>query len=128
MSADRSRNTSGFVTVQYVFATAAALFAVVLLTNSLINMYVRAAVRDSIDDGVRAAIAHGADVNVCQQRVDGAVAGLLHGAYRRGVRAQCSVVNGVVHADAQLHLPSFLPSLLPSWSLQLHAVARQEPL
>ena len=127
-SRSRSRDECGMMTIQYVLASALALIVVLVVCNALMNLYVRAAVRDALDDGTRAAIANGSSATVCQQRVDDAVGALVHGAYSRGVHATCSVVNGVVHADAQLRLPSLVPLLIPAWTMQLHAVARQERL
>ncbi len=114
------------VTLQFVLATTFALLLVVIVCNGLVDLYVRAAVRDALDDGVRAAAPGDADATMCQQRAETAIGALVHGVAARGVSVRCSIADRVVHADAELHLPSYLPLLIPSWSFTLHASARQE--
>ena len=44
----------GFTTIQYVIAVAWSLVLLVLVANLLVDLYARGAVRDALDDGVRA--------------------------------------------------------------------------
>ncbi len=116
----------GLITIQYVVATGLSLLLLVILCNGLINLYVRAAVRDALDDGVRTAVPVGADAFACQARIDDALRSLVRGVYTNSAATRCVVEGGVVRADATLQLPSFLPMLLPAWTFDLHASARQE--
>ena len=124
----RSDRAEGLITIQYVVATGVSLLMLVVLCNGLINLYVRAAVRDALDDGVRSAVPAGSQAEACQARIDVALHALVRGAYTSSIEASCDVQGGVVRADAVLRLPSFLPMLVPAWSLSVHATARQEAL
>jgi hypothetical protein len=115
----------GFVSVQYVLASACALVLLVLAANLLVDLYVRAAVRDALDEGVRAAVPVGGTADACAGRAGDTLYGLVHGAFSRGVALHCDVTDGRVTADASVVLPAFL-ALFPSWSFQVHAEARQE--
>ena len=122
----READDQGLITIQYVVATGISLLLLVILCNGLTNLYVRAAVRDALDDGVRSSVPAGSDATACQGRVDEALRSLVRGAYSTTTQVQCDVQGGVVRADATLRLPSFLPMLMPSWNFELHATARQE--
>ena len=52
----RGRGERGFTTIQYVVATAWSLLLFVLVANLLVDLYERGAVRDALDDGVRAGV------------------------------------------------------------------------
>ena len=114
------------MTLQYAVATGFAMVLLVLIANVLMGLYVRAAVRDALDDGVRAAVPINADVRACQTRVDDAVAALVQGSFRQGVAVQCSIANGVAEAVATVRVPSFLPMLFGGWKFNLRASAHQE--
>ena len=49
-----------FTTIQYVIAVAWSLVLLVLIANLLVDLYARGAVRDALDDGVRAGAPAGA--------------------------------------------------------------------
>ena len=119
-------NDVGLITIQYVVATGFSLLLLVILCNGLINLYVRAAVRDALDDGVRAAVPVGSDASACQARIDDALRALVRGTYANSTQTRCDIENGVVRADATLRLPSFFPVLVPPWTFELHAMAYQE--
>jgi hypothetical protein len=122
-----ARRDDGFVTIQYVVATAFVLVVLVLAANLLVDLYVRAAVRDALDEGVRAAVPAAADATACRRRAQDVVAGLARGPIARGVHVDCRIVGADVRADARVTLPSFVPWLVPAWTVDLHAAARREP-
>jgi hypothetical protein len=127
--ARRSRRgeAGGFVTVQYLAATAFALVLLVLAANVLVDLYVRAAVRDALDEGTRAAVPAAADASTCRRRAQDVVASLARGPVARGIRIDCRISGEQVLADAHVSLPSFVPWLMPTWTLDLHAAALREP-
>ena len=97
----------------------------VLAANLLVDLYVRAAVRDALDEGVRAAVPIGGTAEACRARADDTLRGLVHGAFVDGVAVQCGIASGRVRADAQVVLPAFL-AVFPAWSFRLHAEALQD--
>ena len=117
-----SRGDRGFTTIQYVIAVAWSLVLLVLIANLLVDLYARGAVRDALDDGVRAAAPAGASVLACEQRAHEVVAGLVHGPLLRTI-VHCREEGNFVVADAQVTLRSWLPMLVPDWHLQLRAEA-----
>jgi hypothetical protein len=121
----RLKAERGMVTVQYVLASACALVLLVLTANLLVDLYVRAAVRDALDEGVRAAVPIGTSLSDCAAKADDTLHGLVRGAFANGVTVRCGVAGGRVTADADVALPAFL-ALFPSWTFRLHAEARQE--
>ena len=98
----------------------------VVLANVLMGFYVRAAVRDALDDGVRSSVPVGVASDVCQRRIDDAVGSLVRGRFSSGVTTTCTTTNGTTIAVAQVRVPSFLPMLFSGWSFTLHASARVE--
>ena len=112
----------GFTTIQYVIAVAWSLVLLVLIANLLVDLYARGAVRDGLDDGVRAAAPAGASVLACEQRAHEVVAGLVRGPLLRTV-VHCREDGAFVVADAQVTLRSWLPMLIPDWHMHLHAEA-----
>lgn len=123
----RRDERGGFVTVQYVAATAFALVFLVLAANVLVDLYVRAAARDALDEGTRAAVPFAADASTCQRRAQAVIGSLAHGPVGRGIRVDCRIVGNHVVADARVAMPTFVPWLVPSWTLDLHADALREP-
>jgi hypothetical protein len=116
------RSDSGFTTIQYVIAVAWSLVLLVLIANLLVDLYARGAVRDALDDGVRAAAPAGASVLACEQRAHEVVAGLVRGPLLRTV-VHCREEGDVVVAEAQVTLRSWLPMLVPDWHMRLRAEA-----
>jgi hypothetical protein len=112
----------GFTTIQYVIAVAWSLVLLVLIANLLVDLYARGAVRDALDDGVRAAAPAGASVLACEQRAHEVVAGLVRGPLLQTV-LHCRVDGAFVVADAQVTLRSWLPMLVPDWHMHLRAEA-----
>ena len=52
----RRNGEHGFTTIQYVVATGFSLLLFVLVANLLVDLYERGAVRDALDEGVRAGV------------------------------------------------------------------------
>jgi hypothetical protein len=121
----RSARARGFVTLQYVIAVAWSLLLLVLVANLLVDIYVRAAVRDALDDGVRAAAPSGRPVAACEARAQEVLHGLVRGPLVTA-RVRCDVINEQVTAEAEVSLQSWLPMLVPDWRMTLHAVAQEE--
>ncbi len=115
----------GMITLQYVAASALALVLLVFAANLLVDVYVRAAVRDALDEGVRAAAPLGGTAGDCAARASDTLHGLVRGVFARAVTIRCGVRDGTVTADAGVSLPAFVGGL-PPWSFTLHAEARQE--
>ena len=120
-----SRGASGFTTIQYVIAVAWSLVLLVLVANLLVDLYARGAVRDALDDGVRAATPAGASVAACEARAHEVVAGLVRGPLLEA-DLHCAEDGAFVTADAQVTLHSWLPMLIPDWRLHLHAQALRD--
>jgi hypothetical protein len=105
-----------------VIAVAWSLVLLVLIANLLVDLYARGAVRDALDDGVRAGSPAGASVAACEQRAHEVVTGLVRGPLLR-TTVHCAVDGAFVVADAQVTLQSWLPMLIPDWHMHLHAEA-----
>lgn len=118
----RRRTESAFTTIQYVIAVAWSLVLLVLIANLLVDLYARGAVRDALDDGVRAGAPVGASVAACEQRAHEVVTGLVRGPLLQTV-VHCREEGAFVVADAQVTLRSWLPMLIPDWHMRLHAEA-----
>ncbi len=121
----RGRRNGGFTTIQYVIAVAWSLLLLVLVANFLVDLYARGAVRDALDDGVRAAAPASVPVAVCEQRANEVLRGLVRGPLVRA-RIRCATSGAQVTADSTVTLRSWLPMLVPDWHLTLHAVALRE--
>jgi len=121
----RRTGVTGFVTLQYVIAVAWSLVLLVLVANFLVDLYARGAVRDALDDGVRAAATATRPVAACERRAHDVLTGLVRGPLVTA-RVHCDASNGYVTAEARVSLHSWLPMLLPDWRMTLHAVAQRE--
>jgi hypothetical protein len=118
----RPRGAGGFTTIQYVIAVAWSLVLLVLVANLLVDLYARAAVRDALDDGVRAAAPIGSSVAACEERAREVVTGLVRGPLLE-THVRCEQAGAFVVADAQVTLRSWLPMLIPDWHMHLRAEA-----
>jgi hypothetical protein len=121
------RDEHGFTTVQYVATVGLSLLFLVLFANLLVDLYARGAVRDALDEGVRAAAPVGSDARACEARAREVLDGLLHGRTGEDVRVVCRAEGDVMVARAQGSLPSWLPGLVPSWGVALEARMQREP-
>jgi hypothetical protein len=123
---DPRRGERGFTTIQYVIAVAWSLVILVLVANLVVDLYARGAVRDALDDGVRAGAAAVTPDVACERRAHQVVAGLVRGPILH-TELHCRQVGAFVVADANVALESWLPMLVPDWHITLHAVALREP-
>ncbi len=117
------RSERGAVTVQFVAATAFGFVLLVLVANLFVDLYVRGAVRDALDEGVRAgAIVDGA--GACRAEIDETLAALIGDGHRNGIEIECaSGLDGWVRATARVRLRSWLPGI-PDWQFTLRSAAR----
>lgn len=116
------RAETGFTTIQYVIAVAWSLVLLVLIANLLVDLYARGAVRDALDDGVRAASPAGASVLACEQRAHEVMTGLVRGPLLQAI-VHCREDGAFVVAEADVTLQSWLPMLVPDWRMHLRAEA-----
>ena len=117
-----TRGENGFTTIQYVIAVAWSLVLLVLIANLLVDLYARGAVRDALDDGVRAAAPLGSTPAACEARAREVVSGLVRGPLLE-TDVHCQEAGAFVVADAHVTLRSWLPMLIPDWHMHLHAEA-----
>jgi hypothetical protein len=116
----------GFTTIQYVVAVAWSLVLLVLIANLVVDLYARGAVRDALDDGVRAGAPAAEPVAACEARAHEVVSGLVRGPVL-DAELHCVEFGAFVVAEAKVSLRSWLPMLLPDWRMTLHAEALREP-
>jgi hypothetical protein len=124
-SAGNSFTERGFATIQYVLGVAFSLVLLVLIANLLVDVYARGAVRDALDEGVRAAVPIDAPVAACEQRAHDVLSSLVQ-APLAAVDVRCRRDGPRVVADAHVSMRSWLPVLVPDWRMDLHAAALQE--
>jgi hypothetical protein len=122
----RDRDERGFATVQYVLAVGFSFLMLVVVANLLVDLYARAAVRDALEEGTRAAVPVGAAPTACADHAHQVLAGLLRGPIGRDVVVRCQAAAGGVTATADVRLASWLPGLVPDWKFTVHAVAVRE--
>jgi hypothetical protein len=120
------RDQSGFTTLQYVVATGFSLVLFVLVANLLVDLYARGAVRDALDEGVRAAVPSTATAADCEARVHEVIRSIAGGSLLRVEALRCERDGDSVVARADVSLRSWVPMLVPDWRLQLRASARRE--
>ncbi len=120
------RDEGGFTTLQYVVATGFSLVLFVLVANLLVDLYARGAVRDALDEGVRAAVPMTSTAADCEVRVHEVIRSIAGGSLLRVDELRCERDGDSVVARADISLRSWLPMLVPDWRLQLRASARQE--
>ena len=114
----------GFTTIQYVIAVAWSLVLLVLVANFMVDVYARGAVRDALDDGVRAGVA-AAPLAACEARAHEVVTGLVRGPLLRA-QVRCEESGAFIVAEAKVSLRSWLPMLVPDWHMTLRAEALRE--
>jgi hypothetical protein len=120
------RDQDGFTTLQYVVATGFSLVLFVLVANLLVDLYARGAVRDALDEGVRAAVPMSATPADCEARIREVVRSIAGGSLVRVDEVRCEREADFVVARAQISLRSWLPMVVPDWQLRLRASALQE--
>jgi hypothetical protein len=120
------RRDAGFTTIQYVVATAFSLLLFVFVANLLVDLYERGAVRDALDEGVRAGVPAAAGPSECLARAREVVGSVAGGSLLRVDDLRCERVDGRVVATARISLQSWFPVLVPDWHLDLRAQATPE--
>ena len=122
----RRRGERGFTTIQYVVATGFSLLLFVLVANLLVDLYERGAVRDALDEGVRAGVPVAADADDCVVRARDVVRSIASGSSLRVDDLSCVRDGDRIVATARVELRSWFPLLLPDWRLTLRASAHRE--
>ena len=87
--------------MQYVATVGLSLIFLVLFANLLVDLYARGAVRDALDEGVRAAAPAGTDARVCEARADEVLDGLLRGRLGDDIRVECGPDGSTMVARAK---------------------------
>ncbi|MGQ0825032.1 MAG: hypothetical protein ACT4OX_08415 [Actinomycetota bacterium] len=113
--------------MQYVATVGLSFILLVLVANLLVDLYARAAVRDALDEAVRAGATVGATTDDCETRADDVLRSLLRGPVGGDVSVRCARQGGKITATARGSLPSWLPMLLPPWELAFEASMPAEP-
>ena len=122
----RRARQDGFTTIQYVVATAFSLLLFVMVANLLVDLYERGAVRDALDEGVRAGVPAPSSAEDCLARSRAVVASIASGSSLRVDSMTCRHDGDRVVADARISLRSWFPMLLPDWQIDLRASAHRE--
>jgi hypothetical protein len=122
----RERDERGFATVQYVLAVGFSFLMLVVVANLLVDLYARAAVRDALEEGTRAAVPIDASSTACAEHARTVLAGLLRGPIGRDIVVHCRPTPGTIAATADVRLASWLPGLVPDWTFTVRAFAVRE--
>jgi hypothetical protein len=122
-----ARRAGGFTTIQYVATVALSLLLLVLVANLLVDLYARGAIRDALDEGVRAGAPAGRGAPDCRQRAEEVLDGLLRGPVGGDIEVTCERDGHTMRAYAEGALPSWLPMLTPDWHLDLEASMDTDP-
>ena len=120
------RGERGFTTIQYVVATGFSLLLFVMVANLLVDLYERGAVRDALDEGVRAGVPAASTADDCVTRSRSVVQSIAGGSSVRIDDLSCIRDGDRVVATAHVSLRSWFPMLLPDWRLTLRASAHRE--
>jgi len=120
------RDERGFTTIQYVVATGFSLLLFVAMANFLVDLYQRGAVRDALDEGVRAAVPRSATAADCEARAREVVQQVAGGSLLRIDLLQCARQGELIVARAHITLRSWVPFIVPSLHLDLRAAAEPE--
>ena len=120
------RDERGFTTIQYVVASAFSLLLFVLIANLLVDLYERGAVRDALDEGVRAGVPINATSADCETRVREVLHSIAGGSVLHVEELHCAREGAFVVATARVSLRSWLPMMVPDWHLRLRAAALPE--
>jgi len=120
------RGEGGFTTIQYVVATGFSLLLFVLVANLLVDLYERGAVRDALDEGVRAGVPVSTGPADCLARAQDVVRSIASGSSLRIDDLSCERDGDRIVATARVALRSWFPMLLPDWRLTLRASAHRE--
>src|SRR5207244_7741103 len=98
-------------------ATAFSLLLFVLVANLLVDLYERGAVRDALDEGVRAGVPVAASADDCLARAHDVVRSIASGSSLRVDDLSCERDGDRVVATARVALRAWFPTFLPAWRL-----------
>jgi len=112
--------------MQYVVATGFSLLLFVLVANLLVDLYARGAVRDALDEGVRAGVPMMSTPADCDARVREVIRSIAGGSLLRVEDLRCERDGDSVVARVDISLRSWLPMLVRDWRIRLRASARRE--
>ena len=116
----------GFTTIQYVVASTLSLLLFVLMANLLVDTYERGAVRDALDEGVRAAVPAATSPADCLARTRDVLHAVTGRSSLRVETLTCTRDGAFIVAHARVVLRSWLPMLVPDWRIDLRASALPE--
>ena len=97
-----------------------------MVANLLVDLYERGAVRDALDEGVRAGVPVASTSDDCAVRTRSVVRSIASGSSLRVDQLSCEPDGDRVVATARVTLRSWFPMLLPDWHLTLRASAHRE--
>jgi Flp pilus assembly protein TadG len=108
----RRRSERGFTTVEYTVCVSLSLLVLVWLANLAVFSYGKGAVREAVDEAVRAGSRVDVDsVATCQARAAQVLGNILGGTMGKGVTVSCSEQGGEVRAQATAHFDAWLPPM-----------------
>jgi len=102
------------------------LLLFVMVANLLVDLYERGAVRDALDEGVRAGVPTASTADDCVAHSRAVVQSIAGGSSVRIDDLSCIRDGDRVVATAHVSLRSWFPMLLPDWRLTLRASAHRE--
>lgn len=122
---DRRAEAPGFVTIQFVTASALALVLFTGMANLVVFHYAKGVVRAALDEGVRAGARAPAAASECQHRAGAVVRDLLGGRMGDGVAISCAASFRDVRAVADVTFHGWSP-MVPDWSFTARATSVRE--
>lgn len=121
----RRVDAPGFVTVQFVVASALALVLFTGMANLVVFHYAKGVVRAALDEGVRAGARAPAATSECEDRAAAVVRDLLGGRMSDGVAITCAASVRDVRAVADATFHGWSP-MVPDWSFTARATSVRE--
>lgn len=123
--ADRAIADRGVSSVQFLLASALALFLFVAFANVVVVQYGRGALRSALDQGARAGAITGS-VADCEARALDVIDGLLSGRMSDDLVIRCAVSGDIVVATGSTVFDSWTP-LTPNFTIEMSSEAAVEP-
>lgn len=114
----------GVGSIQFVLASALALFVFLALANLVVVQYGRGAVRSALEQGARVGTLRG--VGGCEETAHGVVQDLLGGRMSDDLEVTCSMSGSSMVASASGAFESWTP-LTPDFSFSMTSRAVVEP-
>lgn len=123
--APRGAGAGGFVTLQFVTASALSLVLFAGVANLLVYQYGHGVVRAALDEGVRAGSRASDPAAECETRATAVIGDLLGGPMGRGVALRCADDPARVHAAADVTFHGWAP-MVPDWSFTAKAFSARK--